>query len=125
MVYNLTYFAIFKKLQTFKVCNKQRGEDLEMGNLSNRIALVTGAGTGLGRGIALTFAKEGATVILNGRREEKLREVEKEIGDGKAIVITADLTVESEAKELSEKLKKETGGKIDILYNKAGMIVAL
>src|SRR5690625_6170383 len=70
-----------------------------MGKLSNRIALVTGAGTGLGRGIALTFAKEGATVILNGRREEKLREVEKEIGDGKAIVIPADLTVESERSE--------------------------
>ena len=114
-----------KKLQTFKLCNKQRGEDLEMGKLSNRIALVTGAGTGLGRGIALTFAKEGATVILNGRREEKLREVEKEIGDGKAIVIPADLTVESEVKELYEKLKKETGGKLDILVNNAGGVVAM
>lgn len=69
-----------------------------MGKLSNRIALVTGAGTGLGRGIALTFAKEGATVVLKGRREEKLQEVAKEIGEDKAIVIPADLTVESKVK---------------------------
>src|SRR5690625_1025236 len=125
MVYNLTYFAIFKKLQTFKVCNKQRGEDLEMGNLSNRIALVTGAGSGLGRAIALTFAKNGATVILNGRREEKLREVAKEIGDGKAIVIPADLTVEDEVKQLFDKLKQETGGKLNILVNNAGGMKSL
>lgn len=41
-----------------------------MGKLTNKIALVTGAGTRLGRGIALTFANAGATVVLNGRREE-------------------------------------------------------
>lgn len=98
----------------------KRGECKLMGKLTNRIALVTGAGTGIGRAIALTFAKEGATVILNGRREEKLREVEREIGDGKAIVIPADLTVESEVKALFEKLKQKTGGKLDILVNNAG-----
>ena len=47
-----------------------------MGKLTNRVARVTGAGTGLGRAIAIAFANEGATVVLNGRREEKLREVE-------------------------------------------------
>ncbi|APC48859.1 SDR family NAD(P)-dependent oxidoreductase [Virgibacillus halodenitrificans] len=51
-----------------------------MGRLTGKVALVTGAGTGLGRAIAISFAKAGATVILNGRREEKLREVAKEIG---------------------------------------------
>lgn len=65
-----------------------------MGKLTGKAALVTGAGTGLGRAIAITFAKAGATVVLNGRREDKLREVEKEIGDG-AIVIPADMTDEA------------------------------
>lgn len=91
-----------------------------MGKLTNRVALVTGAGTGVGRAIALTFAKEGATIVLNGRREEKLREVEKEIGEGKAIVIPADLTKEDQVKELYEKLKEQTDGKLDILVNNAG-----
>ena len=96
-----------------------------MGKLSNRIALVTGAGTGLGRGIALTFAKEGATVVLKGRREEKLQEVAKEIGEDKAIVIPADLTVESEVKELHDKLKEKTNNKLDILVTNAGGVIAV
>lgn len=96
-----------------------------MGKLSNRIALVTGAGSGIGRAIALTFAKNGATVVLNGRREAKLREVAKEIGDGKAIVIPADLTVEDEVKQLFDKLKQETGGKLNILVNNAGGMGAM
>lgn len=65
-----------------------------MGKLTGKLALVTGAETGVGRAIAITFAKAGATVVLNGRREDKLREVEKEIGDG-AIVIPADMTDEA------------------------------
>lgn len=98
-----------------------------MGRLSNRVALVTGAGTGLGRGIALTFAKEGATVVLNGRREEKLREVAEEIGvtKGKAIVISADVTNEAEVKTLRDKLREETGGKLDILVANAGGVNAM
>lgn len=96
-----------------------------MSKLSNRIALVTGAGTGVGRAIALTFAKEGATIVLNGRREEKLREVAKEIGEDKAIVIPADLTSESEVKELYEKLKQATNGKLDILVSNAGGVSAV
>lgn len=96
-----------------------------MGKLSNRVALVTGAGTGIGRAIALTFAKEGATVVLNGRREEKLREVEKEMGDAKAIVIPADVTSESDVKRLFEELKQKTDGKLDILVNNAGGVNAM
>lgn len=98
-----------------------------MGKLSNKVALVTGAGSGLGRGIALTYAKEGATVVLTGRREEKLREVEKEIGDteGKAIVIPTDFTNEEEVKSLREKLNKETDGKLDIFVANAGGVNAM
>lgn len=91
-----------------------------MGKLTNRVALVTGAGTGLGRAIAIAFAKEGATVILTGRREEKLREVEREIEEGKAIVIAADLTEEKEVHALRDELLEKTNGKFDILVNNAG-----
>lgn len=95
-----------------------------MGKLTGKVALVTGAGTGLGRAIAVTFAKAGATVVLNGRREEKLREVQKEIGDG-AIVIPADMTDEEEVKGLLDKLQKSTEGKLDILVNNAGGVNAM
>lgn len=96
-----------------------------MGKLSNRVALVTGAGTGIGRAIALAFASEGATVVLNGRREEKLREVAAEIGENRAIVISADVTSEAEVKALHETLKRKTNGKLDILVNNAGGMLAL
>ncbi|KOS68664.1 hypothetical protein AEA09_08985 [Lysinibacillus contaminans] len=96
-----------------------------MGKLTNRVALVTGAGTGLGRAIAIAFAKEGATVVLNGRREEKLREVEREIGEGKAIVIPADLTDETAVNALRDKLLNSTDGKLDILVNNAGGVSAM
>lgn len=96
-----------------------------MGKLDNRVALVTGAGTGVGRAVALTFAKEGATVVLNGRREDKLQEVAKKIGEGKAIVIPADLTKEAEVKKLYEKLTEQTDGKLDILVNNVGGVNAM
>ena len=96
-----------------------------MGKLTNRVALVTGAGTGLGRAIAIAFAKEGATVVLTGRREEKLREVEREIGEGNAIVIPADLTDEAAVNALRDKLLNSTDGKLDILVNNAGGVSAM
>lgn len=96
-----------------------------MGKLSGKTALVTGSGTGLGRAIAITYANEGATVILNGRREDKLREVEKEIGNDKTIVFPADLTDESQVKELVNKVQESTKGKLDILVNNAGGVNAM
>ena len=96
-----------------------------MGKLMNRVALVTGAGTGLGRAIAIAFANEGATVVLTGRREGKLREVEREIGNGKAIVIPADLTDETAVRALRDELLSSTNGKLDILVNNAGGVSAM
>ncbi|WP_233879179.1 SDR family NAD(P)-dependent oxidoreductase [Virgibacillus halodenitrificans] len=95
-----------------------------MGRLTGKVALVTGAGTGLGRAIAISFAKAGATVILNGRREEKLREVAKEIGEG-CFIIPADLTKESEVNTLVDELQKNTAGELDILVNNAGGVNAM
>ncbi|RKD25830.1 hypothetical protein BEP19_02530 [Ammoniphilus oxalaticus] len=96
-----------------------------MGKLSNRIAFITGAGTGLGRAIAIAFAKEGATVALNGRREEALREVQAEIGEKQAIILPADVTDQSAIHATRDKLLAATGGQLDIVVNNVGGVPTL
>ena len=89
--------------------------------LQNKVAVITGAGSGFGRSSAKLFAKEGAKVVLVGRTREKLELVEKEIKDlgGKALVIPADVTTYKNAEKIIEKTL-EHFGKIDILFNNAG-----
>ena len=96
-----------------------------MKKTEDKIALVTGAGTGLGRAIAISLAKEGYQVVLTGRREEKLREVEHEIEKGRSFVFTADLTKEQDIEELRQKLLEKTGGQLDVLVNNAGGVPAM
>ncbi len=90
-----------------------------------KIALVTGAGTGLGRAIAITLAKQGFKVVITGRRENKLREVESEIGKEKTIVLTADILNENSILKLQENLLEHTGGRLDLLVNNVGGVPAL
>ena len=73
--------------------------------LQNKVAVITGAGSGFGRSSAKLFAKEGAKVVLVGRTREKLELVEKEIKDlgGKALVIPADVTTYTNAEKIIEK----------------------
>jgi NAD(P)-dependent dehydrogenase (short-subunit alcohol dehydrogenase family) len=68
------------------------------GRLPGKRAIITGAGTGLGRSVALLFAREGARVGLIGRRQEKLREVESLIAadGGKSLVLPCDVSKESQ-----------------------------
>lgn len=96
-----------------------------MTNLSHQVALVTGAGTGLGRAIAITLANKGYTVVLNGRREEKLRQLEKEVGREKAIVIPADVTSTVGVNHLRDHVLRQTGGKLDVLVNNVGGVPAM
>jgi len=89
--------------------------------LQNKVAIITGGGTGIGRSIAELFAREGASVVITGRRPEKLREVQDTIVShgGSAIAVSADITNPSD----NEKIIKETlnaFGKLDILVNNAG-----
>lgn len=95
-----------------------------MGNLEGKVALVTGAGTGLGKAIAKRLAEQGATVALNGRREDRLQEVKQEIGDN-ALVFAADASDEKAVAQLIVSLKEQTGGKLDILVNNAGGVSVL
>ena len=87
-----------------------------------KIALVTGAGTGVGRGAALALMKAGFTVVLAGRRKDKLEEVAKEgaAAGGKRLVVPADVADPTSIKALFAKTK-ETFGRLDVLFNNAGI----
>ena len=91
--------------------------------LENKIAVVTGAGRGIGRGIALALAREGAMVVVNyngskERAEEVVRTIE-ETG-GKAAAIQCNISDFEAAKEFFANVVKEYG-RIDILVNNAGI----
>ena len=91
--------------------------------LKDRIALVTGSSRGIGRAIALTFAMEGADVVVNYvKRADKAAEVVQEIkGMGRrAIFIQADVSKRGEVDAMVEKALEEYG-RIDILVNNAGI----
>jgi NAD(P)-dependent dehydrogenase (short-subunit alcohol dehydrogenase family) len=87
-------------------------------DLENQTALVTGAGSGIGRATALLLAGHGASVVLVGRRLERLEEVAKEIGaaGGNARTLAADLTELGEVSRLVAE-----AGDVDILINSAGI----
>ncbi|HLV34501.1 MAG TPA: 3-oxoacyl-[acyl-carrier-protein] reductase [Spirillospora sp.] len=93
-----------------------------MSQLVDRVAVVTGAGRGIGRGIALELAKRGATVIVNYHsRADSANEVVEQIkaGGGEATAVQADVSTEEGANALI-KAATDTYGKIDILVNNAG-----
>jgi NAD(P)-dependent dehydrogenase (short-subunit alcohol dehydrogenase family) len=89
---------------------------------SPKIALITGAGTGVGKAAALALAKEGFSVVLTGRRKELLEEVATEAQKlgAKTLVVAADVGDPAQVKALFAKTK-ETFGRLDLLFNNAGM----
>jgi NAD(P)-dependent dehydrogenase (short-subunit alcohol dehydrogenase family) len=87
---------------------------------SGKVALVTGATSGIGQACAVAFAQAGAKVICVGRKAEALREIEKTIG-AEVLTIEADLA-ETEAAERVVARALEVFGGIDILVNAAGHI---
>ncbi len=91
--------------------------------LENKTAIITGAGSGIGRETALLFAGEGAGVTIIGRTKEKIEKVCKEINGkgGKAICARADVTRREDMDGVVRKTIEEFG-KIDILINNAGII---
>ncbi|MFC1820547.1 SDR family NAD(P)-dependent oxidoreductase, partial [Thermodesulfobacteriota bacterium] len=89
--------------------------------LEGKVALVTGAGDGIGKGIALTFAKEGAEVAVNDLHLDKVQNTAAEISElgRKTLAIKADVSVQKEVNRMVERVIDEFGG-IDILVNNAG-----
>ncbi|WP_326574193.1 SDR family oxidoreductase [Streptomyces sp. NBC_00481] len=97
------------------------GQRQRTGPLDGKTALVTGAGTGIGRETALMLAEAGATVVLVGRRKRVLDEVAAVIEDAGGTGLTHSTHVESadEVRELIE-WTREAAGPVDILVNNAG-----
>jgi len=91
--------------------------------LKNKVAIVTGGGTGLGRAIALMFAREGASVVANGRRPGPIEAVASEIDSagGRALAVPADVTQGADIQRLI-RAAIDTFGQLDVLVNNAGII---
>ncbi len=87
---------------------------------SQKIALVTGAGSGIGRAAALALAKDGFAVVLAGRRKDALEETAKQAGSAKSLVVPTDVQDVNSIKALFAKTK-ETFGRLDVLFNNAGI----
>ncbi len=93
-------------------------------SLHGRVALVTGAGRGIGRATALQLARQGAVVVLSARSEQQLEEVAAEIATfgGRALAVPADVTDETAVKRVVEQTAEAFGG-LHILVNNAGASV--
>ncbi len=93
-----------------------------MGKLNGKVALVTGASRGIGKGIAIAYAEEGASVIVNATTLEGAAKVANEVKSlGNVVMpIKADVSVEKEVKNMIMKTLNKFG-RIDILVNNAGI----
>ena len=91
--------------------------------LKGKVALVTGASQGLGRALALAYAREGASLVLNSRGEEGLRPVAKEIEDlgAEAVSLAADVSRGADVKRMVG-AAVERFGRVDVLVNNAGLL---
>jgi len=94
-----------------------------MNRFTAKTALVTGAGSGLGRAIALAFAAEGASVVAAGRTDASLAETVRLIEDagGRAAAVTADVTDSGRLRDLVRETVSRFGG-LDIAVNNAGIL---
>jgi NAD(P)-dependent dehydrogenase (short-subunit alcohol dehydrogenase family) len=86
-----------------------------------KIAIITGAGTGIGKAVALALMREGYAAVLAGRRNDKLEETAAEASSlgAKALVVPTDVSSVQSIKNLFAKAK-DTFGRLDLLFNNAG-----
>ena len=88
------------------------------GKLKDKVAIVTGGGSGIGRAIAERYADEGAKVLIVGRREAKLQEVAAE--NSRISYVAGDLTQSETVARVIEAVQERYDGQLDILVNNAG-----
>ncbi len=87
-----------------------------------KIAIVTGAGTGIGKSVAIALAQGGYTVVLGGRRKELLEATAVEIGQSNSptLVVPTDVSDPASVRELFSKTR-DAFGRLDLLFNNAGI----
>lgn len=92
-----------------------------MGRLEGKVAVITGGGSGLGKAMALAYAREGADVFLTGRRLDKVEEVAAQCRDlgRRAVAVACDVTDEAQVSQMVDRVYAEFG-RIDVLVNNAG-----
>ena len=96
-----------------------------MGKLSNKVAIITGATSGIGKATALLFAEEGADLVITGRRVELGQRLENEITQGgvRCVFVEADHTQAGDCSRVVERTLSEFG-RVDILFNNAGIVTS-
>ena len=94
-----------------------------MDEMKNKVVIVTGASSGIGRAAAVKFGAEGARVALVARRADKLQEVAQEIAatGGESKIIAADVTKEADIDRVVDETVKAFGG-LDVIVNAAGIL---
>ena len=96
-----------------------------MMNLNNRVMLITGAGTGLGKALALVAGQARAKVICAGRRKDKIQQIAEEVTQAGGVGLAVEMDV-TDLKSVEKGLKQaEKMGPIEILFNNAGIITGL
>ncbi|HCY1466381.1 TPA: SDR family oxidoreductase [Staphylococcus aureus] len=91
--------------------------------LIDKIAVVTGAGSGIGEAIATLLHEEGAKVVLAGRNKDKLQNVANQLAQDSVKVVPTDVTKKEEVDELI-KMAQQTFGGLDIVINSAGQMLS-
>jgi NAD(P)-dependent dehydrogenase (short-subunit alcohol dehydrogenase family) len=88
--------------------------------MHDKVALITGAGSGIGKATALAFLADGFRVTLSGRHREGLEEVARSAAGGQSLVIEADVTDPGAVQAMFE-ATREKFGRLDVLFNNAGV----
>jgi len=88
--------------------------------MKDKVVVITGASSGIGRALALEFASKGSKLVLGARRTEKLKEIEKELPGSEIETVQTDVSREEDCKNLIEKAISRFG-RVDVLINNAGI----
>jgi NADP-dependent 3-hydroxy acid dehydrogenase YdfG len=92
---------------------------MKMEDLNGRVAVITGASSGIGEATARLLVEEGVSVVLAARRKDRLDKLTEELGD-KAVAIETDVGNLSAVRALFDRVKEQFGG-LDLLFNNAGL----
>lgn len=94
-----------------------------MKNIENKVVIITGASSGIGEETARLLALNGAKVVLSARREDRLRDLVRQIGEDRAAYCVSDVSEPDDMKKLV-RTAKERFGRVDVLFANAGIMPA-